>query len=110
MIRWLHVEIARPLEAGLNGDADQRAATSLLIGAGHGVWMDKLRGWPEYVRPVEDPRRRWAVSGLAGGGADEEARTGCGGNPTQCSQRSQRDAGGSMPALVMSGVMPMLDL
>lgn len=44
------------LKAGLNGDANQRAATQLLIEAVHGVWLEKLVGWPEYLRPLGDSR------------------------------------------------------
>lgn len=47
----------RRMRLGLNGDADQRAATMLLIEAAHGIWLDKLAGWPEYMRPLEDPTR-----------------------------------------------------
>ena len=48
---------ARRLAIGLNGDADQRAATMLLIEAAHGIWLDKLAGWPEYMPSLDDPRR-----------------------------------------------------
>lgn len=50
-------DTARRLMIGLNGDADQRAATLLLIDAAHGIWLDKLAGWPEYIASIEDPRR-----------------------------------------------------
>jgi hypothetical protein len=49
--------ISARLRAGLNGDPDQRAATELLIAAGGGVWLAKLSGWPEYLRPTGDARR-----------------------------------------------------
>jgi hypothetical protein len=45
------------LRAGLNGDPDQRAATELLISAGQGVWLLKLAGWTDYLRPTDDTRR-----------------------------------------------------
>ncbi|MCU0263864.1 MAG: hypothetical protein MUF09_09375 [Candidatus Nanopelagicales bacterium] len=50
-------EVARRLRAGLNGDPDQRAATTLLIDAANGVWLTKLSGWPEYLCTTEDTRR-----------------------------------------------------
>jgi hypothetical protein len=43
------------LRAGLNGDANQRAATELLISAVDGIWLAKLGGWPQYVRPFDGP-------------------------------------------------------
>lgn len=57
MTREPSSETARRLTIGLNGDADQRAATRLLIDAAHGIWLDKLAGWPEYMASIEDPRR-----------------------------------------------------
>lgn len=45
------------LRAGLNGDPDQRAATELLITGGHSIWLLKLDGWTQYLRPTEDTRR-----------------------------------------------------
>ena len=50
-------DTAARLTIGLNGDADQRAATKLLIEAAHGNWLDKLNGWQEYLRPLVDPKR-----------------------------------------------------
>lgn len=49
-------DTAARLTIGLNGDADQRAATMLLIEAAHGIWLDKLNDWPEYLRPLEGLR------------------------------------------------------
>ena len=46
-------EAARRLRAGLNGDANQRAATELLINAVDGIWLVK-RG----VAPVRPTVRR----------------------------------------------------
>ena len=56
MTREPNAQTARRLYAGLNGDADQRAATALLAGAGCGVWLGKLAGWPQYMRPLDDTR------------------------------------------------------
>lgn len=47
-------ELALGLIAGLNGDPDQRAATQLLCTAAGGIWLGKLCGWPEYLRPLEE--------------------------------------------------------
>lgn len=57
MTRAPRSDTAARLTIGLNGDADQRAATMLLIEAGHGIWLDKLGGWSEYMRPLDDPNR-----------------------------------------------------
>jgi hypothetical protein len=54
-------DLAAQLRAGLNGDPDQRAATELLITAASGVWLLKLSGWPEYLRPTQDTRRGEAL-------------------------------------------------
>ena len=35
-------DLAARLALGLNGDPDQRAATTLLATAAHGVWLAKL--------------------------------------------------------------------
>ena len=45
-----HTDVAGRLLAGLNGDPDQRAATTLLIRAAHGVWLTKLNGWDPYLK------------------------------------------------------------
>lgn len=57
MTREPSSDTARRLAIGLNGDADQRAATMLLTEAAHGIWLAKLAGWPDYMRPSDDPRR-----------------------------------------------------
>jgi len=49
--------VAHRLRTGLNGDPDQRAATTLLIDAANGIWLAKLSGWPQYLRDTEDTRR-----------------------------------------------------
>ena len=49
-------EAARRLRAGLNGDANQRAATELLINAVDGIWLVKLGGWPQYVQAFDGTR------------------------------------------------------
>ena len=54
-------DLADRLLAGLNGDPDQRAATTLLIDACHGIWLTKLAGWGEYLVEMEDPRRPGAL-------------------------------------------------
>lgn len=54
-------DLAARLRAGLNGDPDQRAATELLITAAGGVWLLKLSGWTEYLRPTQDTRRGEAL-------------------------------------------------
>ena len=54
-------DLAKRLLAGLNGDPDQRAATTLLIHACHGIWLTKLAGWDEYLIELEDPRRPRAL-------------------------------------------------
>jgi hypothetical protein len=51
-------QLGHRLRAGLNGDADQRAATDLLTNAGHGVWLVKLSGWPQYLQDFDDQRVR----------------------------------------------------
>ena len=56
-----HADTAARLLAGLNGDPDQRAATTLLIDACHGIWLTKLAGWGEYLVDLEDPRRPGAL-------------------------------------------------
>lgn len=57
MTRTTTSDTARRLEIGLNGDADQRAATTLLTEAAHGIWLAKLAGWPAYLRLCDHPRR-----------------------------------------------------
>ena len=49
--------VARRLRAGLNGDPDQRAATTLLIDAANGVWLTTLGGWTQHLCTTEDTRR-----------------------------------------------------
>lgn len=61
MTRGPRSDTALRLQAGLNGDADQRAATMLLTEAAHGIWLDKLAGWPQYICPIEDVRRSHAL-------------------------------------------------
>ena len=46
---------------GLNGDPDQRAATTLLCTAVGGVWLTKLAGWEEYLVPLHDLGRPGAL-------------------------------------------------
>ena len=48
--------VARRRRAGLNGEANQRAASELLINAVDGIWLAKLGGWPQYVRPFDGTR------------------------------------------------------
>lgn len=55
-------DTARRLAIGLSGDADQRTATMLLTEAAHGIWLDKLAGWPEYMRPLEGSGARMACT------------------------------------------------
>ena len=50
-------DMAHGLPTGLNGDPDQRVATTLLIDAENGVWLAKLGGWPQYLCPTQDTRR-----------------------------------------------------
>ncbi len=57
MTREPRFDTARRLAIGINGDPDQRAATMLLTDAAHGIWLDKLAGWPEYIASIEDRRR-----------------------------------------------------
>lgn len=54
-------DLAARLQAGLDGDPDQRAATTLLTHAGHGVWLAKLDGWDTYLHEVADLRRPAAL-------------------------------------------------
>ena len=54
-------DLAGRLALGLNGDPDQRAATTLLTEAAHGVWLTKLGGWDQYVVPLHDLRRPGAL-------------------------------------------------
>jgi hypothetical protein len=54
-------DLAGRLALGLNGDPDQRAATTLLATAVGGVWLAKLAGWDQYVVPLHDLRRPGAL-------------------------------------------------
>lgn len=56
-----HDDLAQRLLGGLNGDPHQRAATTLLIDAAHGVWLAKLAGWDQYLVELDDPRRPGAL-------------------------------------------------
>ena len=54
-------DLAARLALGLNGDPDQRAATTLLTTAVGGLWLAKLQGWDQYLVPLHDPRRPGAL-------------------------------------------------
>ena len=55
-------DVADRLALALNGDPDQRAATTLLATAVGGVWLAKLAGWDQYLVALNDPRRPGALS------------------------------------------------